>query len=301
MRLFEVVRLDVERTELVGTPAVLPHGTAANAATSTWSAAVDGELEKAATHLPEELGVACRQEAIRALAAHFVLDPLALERLGDLAGGLLGREDERDATPEDTLQDRADERVVRAAEDDGVHVGVLERGCVLADGGGDLLAEDVVALDERNQTRTGDRYDLHSCVERVDELRIPSAGDGRVRGQQPDPAVPRREHRSVRLGGEHADDGKGELPLEVGKSRGRRGVARGDDELDALLLEVARDLGGEAADLVERARPVGKPRAVSEVHEVLVRERDEALVQDGEAAHARVEDADGAGIHARGV
>jgi hypothetical protein len=32
-----------------------------------------------------------------------------------------------------------------------------------------------------------------------------------------------------------------------------------------------------------------------------VRERDEALVQDGETAHARVEDADGACIHARGV
>jgi hypothetical protein len=32
-----------------------------------------------------------------------------------------------------------------------------------------------------------------------------------------------------------------------------------------------------------------------------VRERDEALVQDGQTTHARIEDTDGAGIHERGV
>ena len=61
----------------------------------------------------------------------------------------------------------------------------------------------------------------------------------------------------------------------------------------------AGDLGGEAADLVERPRPVRKPRPVPEIDEVLVRERDEALVQDGQPAHARVEDADGSRIHPR--
>ena len=190
---------------------------------------------------------------------------------------------------------------MRAPEDDGVHVGILERRRVLADRVGDLLAERLVALDERDEPRAGDRDDLDSCVERVDELRVAPARDGRLGRQQPDTAVPRCEDRGVRLGGEHADDGNRELALEVGERRCRRGVAGRDDELDALLLEVARDLGREAADLVERARPVGKPRAVAEVDEVLVRERDEALVQDGEAAHARVEDADGTRVHERGV
>ena len=98
---------------------------------------------------------------------------------------------------------------------------------------------------------------------------------------------------------EHPDDGDRELPLEIGQ-RGRRcRVARGDDELHAVSLEVPRDLGGEATDLLERPRPVRQPCAVSEVHEILVRKRDQAFVQDGESAHARVEDADGAGIHPR--
>ena len=57
------------------------------------------------------------------------------------------------------------------------------------------------------------------------------------------------------------------------------------------------DLAGEAAHLRERPRPVGQPRAVAEVDEVLVRQRDEALVQDGQAAHAGVEHADRPLVH----
>ena len=117
-----------------GAPPVVPHATASSVATSTCSADVDRELEEAAPQLAEELRVARRQEAVRALAADVVLDPLPRERLRDLARGLLRGEDERDAAPEHALEDRADERVVRAAEDDGVDVGLLERGRVLAHG-----------------------------------------------------------------------------------------------------------------------------------------------------------------------
>ena len=53
------------------------------------------------------------------------------------------------------------------------------------------------------------------------------------------------------------------------------------------------DLAREAAHLVQRPRPVRKPRVVAEVDEILVRHRHEALVQDGKPAHARVEHADG--------
>ena len=53
------------------------------------------------------------------------------------------------------------------------------------------------------------------------------------------------------------------------------------------------DLARELAHLGERPRPVGQPRMVAEVDEVLVRHRDEALVEDGQAADARVEHADG--------
>jgi acyl-CoA synthetase (NDP forming) len=103
----------------------------------------------------------------------------------------------------------------------------------------------------------------------------------------------------VRLGSEHADHRYCELPLEVGQGGGRRRVAGRDDELDPLALEVAGDLSREAADLVERPRAVGQPGAVAQVDEVLVRKGDEALVEDGQPAHAGVEDADRALVHPR--
>ena len=49
--------------------------------------------------------------------------------------------------------------------------------------------------------------------------------------------------------------------------------------------------------LVEAAWPIRQARVVAQVDEVLVRHRDEAFVQDGEAPDARVEDADRAKIH----
>ena len=65
------------------------------------------QLEEALAELAEERRVAGREEAVGALAAGLVLDPLARERLGDLARGLLGREDERHVAAEDALEDRA--------------------------------------------------------------------------------------------------------------------------------------------------------------------------------------------------
>ena len=66
--------------------------------------------------------VAGRQEAVRALAVRRRSRSLPRERLGHLARRLLGGEDERHAAAEDALEDRPDQRVVRAAEDDRVDV-----------------------------------------------------------------------------------------------------------------------------------------------------------------------------------
>ncbi len=166
---------------------------------------------------------------------------------------------------------------------------------------GRLLSEWVVALDQRYEPRACDRDDMDAGVERAHELRVAAARHRGLGGEKPDAAIPRGEHGRVRFRGEHTDHRNRELTLEIGKRGSSRRVARRDDQLDALILEIARDLARKAADLVEWARAVGKPRAVAEVHEVLVGKRDEALVQDGEAAHARVEDADRPWIHERGV
>ena len=161
------------------------------------------------------------------------------------------------------------------------------------------LSEHVVTLDERDEPRARDRDELDPGVERAHELGVAPARDRRLGREEADAAIARREHGGVRLGGEHADHRDGQLSLKIGKRRRGRRVAGRHDKLHALRLQIARDLAREPTDLLERARAVGQARAVTEVDEVLVRKRDEALVQDGEAAHARVEDTDGAWIHAR--
>jgi len=80
------------------------------------------------------------------------------------------------------------------------------------------------------------------------------------------------------------------------RRRGRR-VAGVDDELHSLALEIGGDLPRELTDLREGPRPIGQPCVVAEVDEILVGHRDEAFVQDGQAAHPRVEHADRPRIH----
>ena len=157
--------------------------------------------------------------------------------------------------------------------------------CVLAHGIGRLGRERVVVLDQRHEPRARYRDELDAGVERAHELRVTPGLDGRLGGEEPDPPVSRRLHGGVRLGRDHADDRNGELLLQL-RQRGRRGrVARGDDELDALRLQERADLARELSDLVERPRAVRQPCVVTEVEEVLVRQRHEALVEDGQPAH----------------
>src|SRR5438105_2093097 len=256
------------------------------------------ELEEPGPHRPERGRVAGGEEAVRALAGRVVLDPLPGQRLSDLARRLLGAEDEGDAAAEDPLEDRPDERVVRAAEDDGVDAGRLQRVRVLPHRVGRLRGEGIVALDQRHEPRAGDRDEVDAGVERVHELVVAPRRDRRLRRHEPDAPIARRLDGRVRLRRDHADDRHAELLLEL-RERGRGGGVAGDEnELHALGLEEAADLEREATDLRERPRPVGQPRVVAEVDEVLVAHRHEALVQDGEPAHPRVEDAHRPRIHA---
>jgi len=75
----------------------------------------------------------------------------------------------------------------------------------------------------------------------------------------------------------------------IGAGRCRR-VAGDDQELGATIEQE----GGVALDQLaqprDRLRPVGEVGAVAEVEEALLRQGDEALVQNGEAADPGIED-----------
>ena len=84
------------------------------------------------------------------------------------------------------------------------------------------------------------------------------------------------------------------MPAENGC--GRRCVARDDHELDVELFEKPNDVQGEMPDLRLVARAIGEVAEVSEVDGGLVGQLTLELTENGEAAHARVEHADGARV-----
>src|SRR5918992_89714 len=87
----------------------------------------DRELEEPRAHAAELLGVARGEEAVLPATALAVLEAgLAQARL-DLVSDRLPRAHDGHAAAQLPLQNRADERVVGAAEDDGVHTGALQR------------------------------------------------------------------------------------------------------------------------------------------------------------------------------
>ena len=169
----------------------------------------------------------------------------------------------------------------------------------LADGGDRGLAERVVALDQRHELRARDGHDRDAGVERPDQRLVAAARHRRLGREQADAPVAGRAHGRVGLRLDDAEHRDRQRPLQIGQRRRGGRVAGGDDELDALALEVAGDLAGEAADLLERSRPVRQARPVAEVDEVLVRHRDQALVEDGEPTGTGVEHADRADVHGR--
>jgi fermentation-respiration switch protein FrsA (DUF1100 family) len=255
------------------------------------------QLKKPLAEPAEEIGRAGREEPRHTLATEVVLDPLPRECLGDLPGGLLRREDERDSATEDPLEDRTDERIVRAPENDRVNPGLLQRGGVRANGLGGLGAERRLALDQRHESRAGHGHEGDARVERVHQLGVAAGGHGRLGREQPDPAVARRLYGRMGLGRDHADHRKRHLLLQL-PERGRGGGVAGDeDQLDILGFEECRDLARKAANLRQRTRAVRQAGVIAEVEEVLVRHRHEALVEDGKTAHTRVEDADRPPVH----
>ena len=208
VRLLEEVRDDVK--DVVAATA-LPHATASSSARFTCSTS-ERKLKEPLAKRAEEERVAGGEKAVLALAASVVLDPLPRQRLAHLACRFLSREDERDVAAEDALEDGPDKRVVRAAEDHGVDARLLERPCVLAHGLRRLGREGIGAFDQRHQPGAGDRKELDSRVERVDEGRVPACRNRRLGREQADPAVPRCLHRRVRLGVITPTTGTSRLP-----------------------------------------------------------------------------------------
>src|SRR5215207_4026142 len=184
---------------------------------------------------------------------------------------------------------------MRAAEDHGVDLGALQRLAVGAHHLDDALLEREAALDHRGQV--GSLYLRHGqrALLRGECPQVGAAAHGGGRRQDTDLAGLAQRGSDLRLGIDHrhdADPGLRRDPPGGVLSRRRRRVAGDHQQLRATLEQVAAHLLDVIAQLLGGSRPVGKAAVVTEVDVVLLRQRDEAFVEDGEPSHTRVEHRD---------
>ena len=203
--------------------------------------------------------------------------------------------------PEGALEHGADERVVRAAEDDGVDPGALQRRGVLPH-----------RLDEaprrppgrpRSEARASGRRPRSTRRARV-ERQDGAACSGRSRRSPRSRAAPIRRFRvawtAARASGARTPTtGTASRYCSVGSAAA---VA----ELQAATISLTPssrryEAISSAKRRISRCRPgpVRAASAVAQVDEVLVRHRDEALVEHGQPTRSRVEDPDRPLVHRR--
>ena len=182
-----------------------------------------------------------------------------------------------------------------AAEDQGVDPRALERRAVGAHRLDHLLVEREAALDDRREVGGRDLGHRELAALGAERPQVGAARDRRRRREHADPPGVGDRGRDLRLGLDHRDH----LHPALRRRRARRlepgrggGVAGDHDQLRAAVEQVGGVALDAGAQLLVGLGSVGKARVVAEVEVVLLRQRDEALVQDGEPADAGVEDGD---------
>ena len=217
--------------------------------------------------------------------------PAVGEHPVDVLGGLLGRGDESHRLAHHVLNDPGEQRVVGAAEDEGVDPAGADRVEVVVGDPDEFGATGDPLLDELDKPRA-------RCAHQIEV----GCGGERVGVGPRLVGADRRDHAHLAVAGrghgpphgraDDLDDGHG-IPfpgiVEYGSARG---VARDDEDLHTVIDKPVETLQSEGAGLGDRARAVGRPGGVAEVGDGFVGELVEDRPGDGEPAVPGVENPD---------
>ncbi len=133
--------------------------------------------------------------------------------------------------------------------------------------------------------------------DRPDRLDIRTALHRRARGDNPNSAVDRRGARSSGPGLDHPDHGNVVFASQNVESRGRRGVARDHDHLDAPRFEIFGNLPRIVHDRVNGPRSIGEAARIAEIYEPLTGQNVADGLAHSKPADPGVEYAYGIGAH----
>ena len=219
--------------------------------------------------VPKRPGVAGRQLAMdrRLGGPGCRLEPVDAQQLGQGGGGGRRGIDDRHALAGDGRDDRPQQRVVGAAEqqrvdgrarrprEDRLAVGIAlaeEGRQARRDGRLRRRTREVAGLDHRHEVGRRVLVDLDRRVLVLDRVEIGMRADRGRRRDDPDPAVAGREGGRGRARADDAEDRQVVAPPVGRDADGRRGVAGHDEGLDVALDEGVERLGREGQHLARR-------------------------------------------------
>ena len=220
-------------------------------------------------------------------------DAVLLQQADGLAGDGGGRVDDLDPGAGDGLDDRPQERIVRATEDDAVRACVqqgLQRGFHGRIG---LRAVQGAVFHELHEAFAHVFDDMDIVLEAAFRLQVLGAFERPGRGEDADHAGFRAQGGGLH-GRFHPHEGYVRIFFAEGGDGGRRGgVAGDDDDVGPLAQQEVRDGAGAVPDEVGRLVPVRAVGVVRIIDIALVREQFHDLPVHRQAARARIEYADG--------
>lgn len=182
-----------------------------------------------------------------------------------------------------------------AAEDEGVHAFVEERGEVFAEDGFQRGVVGPAFFDEGDEEGGGDGVDLEAGLAHGEGVLIRAAADGAGGADDADALAGGIGKGGLDARLQDADDGDAEGGLQKRQGVGGGGVAGDDDGLDAMADEELGVLHGETADGVGGFGAVRDAGGIAEVDDGFIRKQLPQGADDGEAADAGIKDTEGGG------
>ena len=225
---------------------------------------------------------------------------LAGQRPVDVLGGLVRGGHQGHIPPHDVGDRPHQQRVVGAAEDEGVHAGGLDGGQVLLGDVEHLGAGGHPPLGQLDEARARLRDEL-DAGNGLEGVVVGTRVDRPTGGDQPHLAVAGHSGRGTCRRVDDLDDRNSPsqgvaLPRIV--QDGRRGGVAGDDEqLDPSVHELVHDAQSQRPDLGDVPGTIGTVGGVPDVEHLLMGQLVEDRTGDGEATDPRVEHPDRSIIH----
>ena len=223
-----------------------------------------------------------------------------LQMMGGGHGGVHQRDARAHKLPDHAFQ----QRVVGAAQNQGIYSGFAHLGQVL---GNDQLRDlllfgfaviHIPGLHQRYKQRAGTGSDLHPGYQLPQQLFVAAGADGGGCANDADAAVT-GDKGSLPGGGIHyAKVGHRQLGCLRSRVGAAHRAAGGHDALDVFGKQKGHVLPGVLQNGLRAAAAVGHPTGIAEVDDILMGQALAQLPHAGQAAQTAVEHTDGAIIHA---